>query len=423
MQTTHSFAINFIKRSCSSDKTKALLYARITVDGERAEISLKERITASDWNARREIIKGKSIHTKELNQYIEDVRYQVKSKYRLLQEQEALITAEIVKQSYLGKNSMQKGHKLVELLDYFKTIWEQKLSYGSFKNYKTTIDYIKLFLTNSVSSGNVYVSQLNIEFITEFEHYVRNNPIKSNDPCLGNGIAKHIQRVKRIINWAVEIGWMKTNAFGSYKCPVKKNKRKKLSFEQLVMLEQKNFQNQSLEYAKDLFLFSCYTGFAFADVMQLRQGHFEWDANNIIWCKVYRIKSNELSPVPLIADAARIINKYKNGSHELEHENIFPFLTNQHINRQLKVIKEICEIDIPLSFHVARHTFAKTVTLKNGVPIETVQMMMGHTKITTTMIYADVDEEKIILDMAGLDNKLDTKRKTILERSQLTAFN
>jgi hypothetical protein len=156
MQTTHSFAINFIKRNCSSDTKKALLYVRITVDGERAEISLKEKINANDWDARREIVKGKNIQVKELNQHIEDIRYQIKSKYRLLQENEALITAETIKEAYLGTHISQKGYTLIELLDYYRKIWEEKLSYGSFKNYRTTIEYIKLFLQQSNTSGDMY---------------------------------------------------------------------------------------------------------------------------------------------------------------------------------------------------------------------------------------------------------------------------
>lgn len=98
---------------------------------------------------------------------------------------------------------------------------------------------------------------------------------------------------------------------------------------------------------------------------------------------------------------------------------IFPLLTNQDVNRRLKMIREICELDIPMSFHVARHTFAKTIALKNGIPLETVQMLRGHTKITTTLIYTDVDEEKIISDMAGLDDKLEAKKDIILNRRAL----
>ena len=106
-----------------------------------------------------------------------------------------------------------------------------------------------------------------------------------------------------------------------------------------------------------------------------------------------------------------ILKKYREEAIQNGRSTIFPKITNQEVNRCLKIIQEACEIRIPMTFHVARHTFAKTVALKNGIPLETVQMMLGHTKITTTQIYADVDEEKIIHDMAGLEEKLNKKRE------------
>jgi integrase/recombinase XerD len=339
----------------------------------------------------------------------------------MLLETEALITAESVKQAYLGIHASQKGHTLKELTEYYKKIWEDKLKEGGFKNYKTTIDYVNRFLESKdpvkgvykYPAKNVYLSQVNSEFLTEFEYYIRHNPVKAHDPCLGNGVGKHIQRFKRIMNWAKEeLKWIKQNTVEDYSCPLKKNKRKKLSFEQLVVLEQKTFQDPDLNYVKDLFLFSCYTGFAFADVMTIAESHFDWDVDGTIWCKIYRMKSDVLSPVPLIKDAAKIINKYKGQFGN----TIFKRVTNQFVNRCLKIIQEVCGIEFPLTFHIARHTFAKTVALKNGIPLETVQLIMGHTKITTTQIYAEVDEEKILDDMTGIEEKLETKRAIIKDR-------
>jgi len=415
MENNHTFAVDFLIRKCKWDKKKAFIYVRITVDEERAELSSKEQIDVTAWDAGKGIVKGKTVEVKQINEHLDGIRLKIKSKYRLLKESELLITAESVKQAYLGIHSTQKGHKLAELLDYYKKIWEDKLKEGGFKNYKTTIDYINRFLESKYSTKDIYLSQLDMEFVTELEYYIRHYPIKDHDPCLGNGVAKHIQRFKRIINWATKtLKWLKQNPVADYSCPVKKSKRKKLTFEQLVKLEQKEFQDSSLLYVRDLFLFSCYTGFAFADVMALRKTHFEWDGEETVWCKIYRLKSDVLSPLPLIRDAAKIINRYtlQFGCDDA----IFSPLTNQYVNRCLKVIKEICEIEIPITFHVARHTFAKTVALKNGVPLETVQLMMGHTKITTTQIYADVDEEKILRDMAGIEEKLQTKRGIVIER-------
>lgn len=135
--------------------------------------------------------------------------------------------------------------------------------------------------------------------------------------------------------------------------------------------------------------------------MALNQSHFEWDTDGTIWCKLYRAKTDELSPIPLLKVAAKIIEKYKDHHESIKRSAIFPKISNQHVNRRLKLITEICEFLIDLTFHIARHTFTKTVALKNGIPLETVQIMMGHTKITTTQIYADVDEEKLLDDLSG----------------------
>lgn len=419
MECTHTFAVDFLIRRCKEDKQKAYIFARITIDEERAEISTKEKIVANDWDPNKEIVKGKSIEVKEINQHVEDTRHKIRSKYRMLKESEALVTAESVKQAYLGIHTSQKGHTLKELTEYYKKIWEDKLKKGGFKNYKTTIDYVHRFLESKdpisgdykyYPSKNIYLSQVNNEFLTEFEYYIRNNPVKAHDPCKGNGLGKHIQRFKRIINWAKkDLKWIKQNPVEDYSCSLKKHKRKKLSFEQLVKLEQQAFQDPDLNYVKDLFLFSCYTGFAFAEVMTLAESHFDWDVEGTIWCKIYRMKSDVLSPVPLMNDAAKIIK----GQND---DTIFTRVTNQFVNRCLKIIQEVCGIDFPLSFHIARHTFAKTVALKNGIPLETVQLMMGHTKITTTQIYAEVDEEKILDDMTGIEEKLEKKRAIIKER-------
>jgi integrase/recombinase XerD len=420
MEATQSFGIDFITRKCKADKKRADIFVRITINGEIKELSIKQQIDATNWDNSKEIVKGRTLGVKSINDHIENVRYRIKEKYRTLEDKGELITAESVKSAYLEVQSQQRGHKLLELLDYYKKIWEFKLKPGGFKNYITTIAYVRLFLASQYPSGDIYLSQLSMQLATEFEHYIRMNPIKQHDSCLGNGLAKHVQRFKRIVNWAVEdLEWIKSNPFEKYSCPLKKSKRKKLSIHQLVTIEQKTFTDPGLFYIKELFLNSCYTGFAFADAMELRECHFEWDVDDTVWCKIYRLKSEGLSPVPLLKSAAAIINKYKNHPDSIKRGAIFPLVTNQYVNRCLKIIQAACEIDIPLTFHVARHTFAKTVALKNGIPLETVQMMMGHSKITTTLIYADVDEEKIMDDMTGLDDKLDKKREIVLASRKL----
>ncbi|WP_153800894.1 site-specific integrase [Foetidibacter luteolus] len=417
MQAVQTFAINFIIRRHKSNKAKADIYARITVDGQRKEISTKEQIDIKDWDTARECVKGKTMEVKKINEHIDSIRFRIRQKYRILDDEGSLITAETVRGAYLKVQAELKGHKLIELLDYYKKIWEPKLKKGGFKNYKTTIEYIKLFAAFRFPSADTHLSQLDNQFATELEHYIRTTPIKEHDPCNGNGVGKHIQRFKRILNWAVELKWIKNNPCGEYSCPLKKSKRKKLSIQELVVLEQKQLVSPMLCYVKDLFLYSCYTGLAFVDAMALCHSHFETETDGTIWCKIYRTKSDELSAVPLMKSAANIIEKYSEEGEGWANKPIFKSITNQCVNEKLKIIQEICGIQTPLTFHVARHTFAKTVALKNGVPLETVQMMMGHTKISTTQIYADVDEEKIMNDMRGIEDKMLAKRNYLSKKS------
>ena len=158
MKTTHSFSIDFIIRKCKEDKTKALIYARISVDSERKEISLKERIIASEWDGKNEVVNGRSIESKSINRAIEEYRFKIKQKYRELQEQDALITAASVKNAYLGIHTKLKGHSLVELLDYYDKIWKDKMKQGGFKNVETTIGYVKRYLAKQYPSGDILVN-------------------------------------------------------------------------------------------------------------------------------------------------------------------------------------------------------------------------------------------------------------------------
>lgn len=410
MNSTHTFAVDIIFRRNKADKEKALLYARITVDGEAKEISLKETIAVAEWDSKSETVTGKSIRVKSINHMIGETRQGIKEKYRWMKAEEMEITAESLKQFYLGDAIPQKGKQLFDLLDYFTKIFEVKLKNGGFKNYKTTIAYVKAFSQAHFGGKTVYLKQVDMQFATDLEYYIRNSPLKDHDPCLGNGVAKHIQRLKRILNWAAEIKWVKINEIDPYRCPVKKSRRKKLTMQEVLQLESKHFLDENLNYVRDLFIFSCYTSFAYIDVMTLVEDDFEFEMDSKIWCLKYRVKSEELQRVLLLKTATKIMHKYRNKETFRERNTIFPFVTNQYVNRCLHIIQQACEITTPMTFHVARHTFAKTVALKNGMPMETIQKIMGHSKITTTQIYADVDEEKIIDDFSKLEERLDKKR-------------
>lgn len=415
MRSTQSFEVSFIRRLCKKNKKKANVFARISVDGGLPkEITLREQIDADSWDEKAESVKGRGIDVKSFNSYIDEVRGKIKAKYRELEMAGMLITADTVKQAYLGVQSSLKGHKLSELLDYYYKIWEPKLKNGGFKNYKTTIAYLRRFLEQECPGKDLYLSQLSMEVATNFEHFIRTNPIKVHDPCKGNGLGKNVQRFKRIVNWAVELKWIPLNPFEKYSCNLKKAKRKKLTIQQLLTIESQHFADPTITYVKELFLHSCYTGFAFVDAMALTEEHFEWHTDGTVWCQIYRQKSDELAAIPILSYAAKILNKYRDRDDYVPGGSIFPRISNQEVNRCLKIIEAVCGIQFRLTFHIARHTFATTVALKNGIPIEVVQIFLGHKKIASTKIYAEVDEEKIIEDTDGWEGKIERKREIAL---------
>jgi integrase/recombinase XerD len=392
-----------------------LIFAWITVNGDRTEISIKEIIKTKDWDSAREMVRGKSIEVKSVNNHIDDIRYRIKEKFRFLEEKQCDITAETIKEAYLGNHSIQKSrHSLCELLNYHSKIEGEKLKGGTLKNYVVTEEYLKRFIKQKFCADDLPLSKLNYEFITELEYYIRNNLLKTHDPCLGNGAIKHLERLKKMVNWAKQLQWIPANPFADYQLSLKRYKRPKLIIDELIRIENQQFNTNKLTYIKDLFLFGCYTGLAYADVMALKPENFENDSDGNLWCKIYRQKSEELSPIPVLNAALLLMKKYKDHPKAIISGTVFPYVSNQDVNRNLKIIGEICGIQKYMSFHLARHTFATAVTLKNGVPLETVSKMLGHAKITTTQIYTEVDEEKIVLDMAGVEGRME-KRKKLLE--------
>ena len=125
-----------------------------------------------------------------------------------------------------------------------------------------------------------------------------------------------------------------------------------------------------------------------------------------LWLSTQRRKTGVQERVPLLPIAVKIIERYKNHEYCKRNNKLLPVNSNQRYNAYLQEIGIICNIKKKLTTHIARHTFATTVTLANGVPIETVSAMLGHTSIKTTQIYAKVLEKKVSEDMNQLRSKL-----------------
>lgn len=220
---------------------------------------------------------------------------------------------------------------------------------------------------------------------------------------------KHMERLKKMSRLAVRLDWITKDPFENYKLRFEKTEREYLTKRELRLIEETTFTKDGVEKCKDVFLFSCYTGLSYIDVKALNPDHLLKGVDGNDWLFTKRIKTDEKLKIPLLPRAKEIIKKYEDSAERRITKVLLPVYSNQKVNYYLKEICKACGINKKVTFHTARHTFATTVTLSNGVPIETVSKMLGHTKLTTTQIYARVLEKKVGDDMRILVEKMEGK--------------
>ncbi|MDO3645306.1 site-specific integrase [Mucilaginibacter sp. L3T2-6] len=397
--------IFYLRKYKITNDGKTPIYARITVNGHRTDVSVKRSIDPANWNANKGMAKGSKEEVVKLNNYLEQYRSGIVESYQKLLLQKKLITAELVKDKFTGED--QAEFTLCKLMSYHNTEQAQVLEQGTLKNYFTTQKYLKEFIQERFNTTDKYLSELTYKFITDFEFFLRNrNPEKGQKKLENNGLMKHLERFCKMVNLAVRLEWLDRNPFQAYQLKFDKVEREYLTKDELARIENKYFNIVRLQVVKDLFIFSCYTGLAYIDVYNLTPANLIEQSKGNLWIMTNRQKTNEPVRVPLLPKALAIIEKYKGHPQALAEGKVLPTLSNQKLNSYLKEIADMCDITKPLTFHIARHTFATTVTLTNGVPIETVSKLLGHTKLTTTQIYAKVIESKINDDMAALSARL-----------------
>lgn len=389
-------------------KTKddhAPIYVRITVNGIRVNVSLKKTIHVDNWHVGKGMAKGKGEDIKNLNTYLEQVRSRIVECYQQLQLKRKLITAETVKNKFLGIEEPE--HSLMNLFDYHNENMKTILEWGTLKNYYTTKTYFESYLKDVLHTSDIYLSQLGYQFITGYEKYMKERkPLQPKKPCCQNTIMKHIERLRKVVNLAIKNEWIDRDPFVKFKPSFVRKDREFLNLQELQAIENKDLSIQRLLHTRDLFVFACYTGLAYIDVYNLTPQSICLGIDGDYWIKTYRQKTDVPVMIPILPKAMDIIEKYKRHPLAIERGKLLPIYSNQNLNGYLKEIAAVCSIEKPLTFHIARHTFATTVTLCNGVPIETVSKLLGHTSIKTTQVYAKVVEQKISHDIGMLKVKL-----------------
>lgn len=418
MKKVNTFGIQFVIRKHRIIEGKAPIYARVTVNSSRCEISVKRRILVSSWNNGKGVANGKSPEITALNAYLEQIRSQLAGHYQDLVSSRKKVTAEAIKNRFIGFDESEKT--LMELIDFHNIRMDSNLKWGTQKNYFTTKKYVGLFLKKKFKKSDIYLSDLNYKFISDFEYFLRKyKPEDHHQPMGNNTVMKHIERLRKMINLAVRMEWIEKDPFSLFKAKFIKKGREFLSKDELEAIEQRDFEIERLQQVKDLFVFSCYTGLAYIDVMQLTPDNIRKGIDGMNWIYTQREKTLNPVRVPILKKAQEIIDNYKSHPRSKVKGTIFPNLSNQKLNSYLKEIADLCGINKNLTFHIARHTFATTVTLTNGVPIESVSKMLGHSDLRTTQIYAKVVEKKISDDMSKLQQKLNSENMELQEKTRM----
>jgi site-specific recombinase XerD len=385
------------------------VYLRITVDGTSCEISCKQKADPLKWNVTAGRAVGKTEEIKLLNAWLDTMQHKVFEARRKLLERGEAISAEAIKNIMLGKEAHGRRYLLLEIFKYhnvqMRVLVGREYAPGTMERYETSLRHTQSFLKWKYGVEDIDINKLDYEFLSEYEFW-----LKSVRRCGHNSTMKYLSNFRKIVNQCLRKGWLPRDPFLGFKMTKREVERIALTENELQALAGKKFAAPRLSQVRDIFLFSCYTGLAYADVKKLRASEVVWGVDGEKWLMTQRQKTDTFSRIPLLPAALQIIDRYKKVGEE--DGPLLPVLSNQKMNAYLKEIADLCGISKNLTYHLARHTFATTVTLTNGVPIETVSKMLGHRNLKTTQHYARILDLKIGEDMQALKRKLQEKARS-----------
>jgi len=272
---------------------------------------------------------------------------------------------------------------------------------NTLKTFKSSLKHVREFIEWKYKRPDYELRKVDHNFIKDYDFYLR-----TEKGCIPISADKYVKHLKKIILLSLANRWIVSNPFLHYRSTAKPSPRTFLTKYELEAIKDKELSIERLNVVRDIFIFSCYTGLAYVDVQKLSSSEIAKGDDGKLWIFTQRQKTDTPSHIPLLKEALQIIEQYKDHPVCQRRSLLLPVLTNQRMNSYLKEIGDVCGITKVLTFHMARHTFATTVTLSNGVPMETVSKMLGHNSIKTTQHYAKVLDGKISEDMQRLEEKL-----------------
>jgi site-specific recombinase XerD len=402
-----SFHILFFVRKTNKMTTgKVPIYLRITINGLRFESSIGRQVDSDNWLAKFGRAKGVTEEAKTLNSFLDTLRSRAINYQQDIFREGKEFNVETIREKWLGIKA-----KPIMLIDVFlehnrkmKLLVGKEYAQLTYIRYETTLAHTKKFLLYKYGKEDMDVKKLDYSFINEFAFW-----LKAIRNCNQNSTIKYLSNFKKIVNFCIQSGFIVRNPFVGFKLVKKEVVREILSKEDLEKMAAVRFPTERSGQVRDIFLFCCYTGLAYADIKKLKRSEIVIGVDGERWIFTSRQKTDTPSKIPLLPAALEILTRYEDNPVCLNKDLLMPVLSNQKMNDYLKQIADLSGIDKVLTFHIARHTFATTITLSNGVPIETVSKMLGHKSLRTTQHYAKILDLKVSQDMRMLKEKLEVK--------------
>jgi site-specific recombinase XerD len=398
-------AILFIgKRSRTTRHRQIPIYLRVTIDKKRFEAATHRHVEPSLWSPSAGRVKGKSDSAIDTNMALDMIKKKVYDYRDQLYKENREFTVNSLREKWFGQDRNKRtllGLFRSRVMDFEKLVQKGIFQKSTIVKYKTTERHLKGYLEWQNAGRDILLVDLRIEFASNFEYY-----LQAEKGLSINSSGKMIKNLKKVIRDCVDKDWLDKDPFYRYKVRHIDPKVPHLSADELKALEEKDISIKRLEVIRDIFVFSCYTGFAYVDVASLTADHVKIGDDGKKWLIKPRQKTGIPEIVPIFPPALHILNKYEQTPKLNTNKKLLPVPTNQKVNAYLKELADICGIETKITFHIARHTFASTVTLDNGIPIDSVSKMLGHRSIKTTQIYAKVSNKKISDDTVFLYQKL-----------------
>ncbi|MFA9195929.1 site-specific integrase [Flavobacterium sp. FBOR7N2.3] len=396
----------YIKRTKANILGVCPIYTRVTVNAKRFEFSTNKYINPDKWSSEGSKVKGTTEEARTINSHLDYLKSQVLEAEKKLFKKDISVTSENLKNELFGLSETKRmlipifqdhNNKIKELIG-------KEYAPGTLERYTTSLKHTIEFMQWKYNVSDIDITKIDHAFISDYEFWLR-----SVRNCANNTAVKYIKNFNKIIKICLANDWLDKNPFANYKSKVKEVERVYLTEDEIQSIIEKDFKTERLSLVRDIFLFSCFTGLAYIDVKNLTKSHISFGIDGEKWIFTHRQKTESASKIPILPLTQMIIDKYADHPQSSNQEKLLPILSNQKMNEYLKEIAGVCKIEKELTFHIARHTFATTVTLTNGVPIESVSKMLGHKNLRTTQHYAKVLDRKVSEDMQILKNKFKLK--------------